>query len=335
MGKYTGCECIVCHKQFQEDDEIVVCPECGTPYHRICYQSTGHCINESLHAVGGSWQSVQNEQRRKEGGIECRHCGYVNLPDTKTCVSCNLPLETAEEQNDFENSDNMPEGFTITTPDGQQHYFKANDPCCGMSPEYDMDGERLGDVARFVKTNTLYYIPLFRRFQETNRKLSFNLPCILFPYFYFANRKMWLMAIISGLMWFICSLPGMFLDMLEKLNDKNYLQMLLENGMEMQVIEQLNQFLTLHQGLFEDLQTPLFFAEVAFRIGLCLFGNYLYFCFVLKSVKKIRTLAPNSSLKKALLTAEGGTNFWNVLGCMGLCVGAVFLLSVFLIIMVA
>ena len=81
MGKYTGCQCIICQKVFENDDDIVVCPDCGTPYHRSCYQSAGHCINQPLHAVGGSWQSIQDEHRRKLGGIECPHCGYVNLPD--------------------------------------------------------------------------------------------------------------------------------------------------------------------------------------------------------------------------------------------------------------
>ena len=86
----------------------------------------------------------------------------------------------------------------------------------------------------------------------------------------------------------------------------------------MQMIEKMTDFLTAHQQLVEDLQTPLFFAGMTFRIGLCLFGNYLYFRFVLKSVRKIREIAPSPNIKKALLSAEGGTNFWNVVGCLGL-----------------
>ena len=326
MGKYTGCQCIICQKLFEDTDEIVVCPECGTPYHSSCYQSAGKCINQPLHAVGGSWQSVQNEHRRKLGGIECTHCGYVNLPDARTCISCNLPLEIPEDAK----SPNDAEDFTITTPDGEQHYFQASDPCCGMSPDYDMEGERLGDVARFVQKNTLYYIPLFRRFKETDRKLSFNLPCILFPYFYFANRKMWAMAILSGIIWMICSLPNEFLNVLMLLKDASYLEMLRTAGEDMQVIENITEFLMAHQQLMEDLQTPLFFAGMTFRIGLCLFGNYLYFRFVLKSVRKIRQIAPNPNLKKALLSAEGGTSFWNVLGCFGLYCG--LMLLVFLVV---
>ncbi|MBR0485867.1 MAG: hypothetical protein IJJ69_14015 [Oscillospiraceae bacterium] len=320
MGKYTGCQCIICQKIFEDNDEIVVCPDCGTPYHRSCYQSAGHCINEPLHAVGGSWQSVQNEHRRKLGGIECPHCGYVNLPDAKKCTACDLPLNQQATDENFEPPEEEQE-LIFHAPDGQQYYFQASDPCCGMSPDTDIEGERLGDVASFVKTNTLYYIPLFRRFKETDRKLSFNLPCILFPYFYFANRKMWAMALLSGLVWLICSLPDGFLNLLTYFKDADSLETLRVSGANMQMIQIITDFLTAHQQLLEDLQLPLFCAGMAFRIGLCLFGNYLYFQFVLKSVRKIRQTAPTPSLKKALLSAEGGTNFWNVLGCLGIYIG--------------
>ena len=34
MIDYTGIPCPVCHKEFTPEDDIVVCPECGAPYHR-------------------------------------------------------------------------------------------------------------------------------------------------------------------------------------------------------------------------------------------------------------------------------------------------------------
>ena len=44
--KYTGIPCAACNKPFEDGDDIVVCPECGTPYHRACYKELGHCIHE-------------------------------------------------------------------------------------------------------------------------------------------------------------------------------------------------------------------------------------------------------------------------------------------------
>ena len=50
MPKYENYKCPVCHKQFDKDDDIVTCPECGTPHHRECYASIGKCANSDLHS---------------------------------------------------------------------------------------------------------------------------------------------------------------------------------------------------------------------------------------------------------------------------------------------
>lgn len=45
----------MCGKAFVQGDDIVVCPDCGTPHHRACYRSLGHCANEAQHATGEQW----------------------------------------------------------------------------------------------------------------------------------------------------------------------------------------------------------------------------------------------------------------------------------------
>jgi len=316
MGKYTGCHCIICQKPFADTDDIVVCPECGTPYHRSCYEASGKCVNTSLHAVGGSWQSVQDEHRLRLGGKTCPHCGFVNLPDVTVCAVCQNPIEMPETMEQQEET-------VFNLPEEGQFYFQAADPCCGMSPDTEIGGERVGDIASFVQTNTLYYIPLFRRFSKSGKKISVNIPCVLFPYFYFAHRKMWPMAILTGLIWTVCNLPGMFLTMLDTLKDEAYLSALQANyGTQVVgMFERLTSFLALHQQLFENLETPFFMISMAMRVLLCMFGNYLYFRFVLKSVKKIREISPTQPIRNAMLSAEGGTNILNVVGCCGLYFG--------------
>ena len=49
---YTGIKCPVCGKAFTKQDDVVVCPECGAPYHRECYRNTGHCIFLEKHEKG-------------------------------------------------------------------------------------------------------------------------------------------------------------------------------------------------------------------------------------------------------------------------------------------
>ena len=54
MPKYYGCPCEGCGRPLALTDDIVVCPDCGAPYHRTCYEKLGRCI----HSVGGFAQKV-------------------------------------------------------------------------------------------------------------------------------------------------------------------------------------------------------------------------------------------------------------------------------------
>ena len=36
MPKYYGCPCEGCGEPLTLKDDIVVCPDCGAPYHRTC-----------------------------------------------------------------------------------------------------------------------------------------------------------------------------------------------------------------------------------------------------------------------------------------------------------
>lgn len=56
MTRYTGNHCPVCEQAFTDEDDIVVCPDCGTPYHRACWQKVGACMHKSEHAAGFEWQ---------------------------------------------------------------------------------------------------------------------------------------------------------------------------------------------------------------------------------------------------------------------------------------
>ncbi|MBP0980525.1 MAG: hypothetical protein J6Q18_03075, partial [Oscillospiraceae bacterium] len=55
MFKYEGLVCDVCGNPFDNESDIVVCPDCGTPHHRECWFQLGHCINEEAHAEGFEW----------------------------------------------------------------------------------------------------------------------------------------------------------------------------------------------------------------------------------------------------------------------------------------
>ena len=55
--------CPVCKRQFGADDDIVVCPDCGTPHHRDCWNVKKACENSALHGEGFVWKpmAVKNQ----------------------------------------------------------------------------------------------------------------------------------------------------------------------------------------------------------------------------------------------------------------------------------
>jgi len=86
---YFGYKCQVCDNEFVKGDDIVVCPECGTPHHRECYNSLGHCVNESKHSK--EYDYIKDIETQKEESantdvdselIICKVCGAKNPSDS-------------------------------------------------------------------------------------------------------------------------------------------------------------------------------------------------------------------------------------------------------------
>ena len=116
MNKYTGNTCPVCHKKFTADDDIVVCPDCGTPHHRKCYLKNKHCANEALHQSGFVWvptaapetmaqpentvpqafgQQPPYGQTPDDGHkiVFCPNCGKPLPAGAKFCSECGTPVQ--------------------------------------------------------------------------------------------------------------------------------------------------------------------------------------------------------------------------------------------------
>lgn len=66
MADYTGCKCPVCQQPFSDGDDVVVCPECGAPYHRACYQKNAGCLFADRHAPGFEWKPAPGEMPNRE-----------------------------------------------------------------------------------------------------------------------------------------------------------------------------------------------------------------------------------------------------------------------------
>lgn len=70
MAYYNQFECPVCHEKFESGDDIVSCPECGTPHHRSCYNSLGHCANRERHGTDFSFRRDVKGRETAENDLQ-------------------------------------------------------------------------------------------------------------------------------------------------------------------------------------------------------------------------------------------------------------------------
>ena len=78
MPKYYGCPCEGCGEPLTLKDDIVVCPDCGAPYHRTCYEKLGRCIHSPAHATGYEWHFPD----RKSTRLNSSHSGESRMPSS-------------------------------------------------------------------------------------------------------------------------------------------------------------------------------------------------------------------------------------------------------------
>lgn len=97
MYNFKGQKCPYCGNAFSEKDDIVVCPECGTPHHRSCYFEHKMCANEYRHgAFEWSPEMPEVPAAGSEGaGVVCARCGKMNPPLSLFCNNCGAPIEGA------------------------------------------------------------------------------------------------------------------------------------------------------------------------------------------------------------------------------------------------
>lgn len=224
MAKYNGEKCISCGKVFKESDDVVVCPECGTPYHRDCYLAEGKCINTELHENGQTWKPGTGENSSDNNDdndpIRCIRCGETNPADGIFCKKCGMPLtRNSAEERPFNVPPNYQQGgFNQNNQanfggQGNPYGYNRGASPFGMGQQVmldqdsDIDGVKLGDYAKYVGKNPLVMLSNFIRFGKFGGKTSLNIGALIFPQFYFFYRKMPLIGVILMLVSVVTSIP--------------------------------------------------------------------------------------------------------------------------------
>lgn len=303
LANYVGVHCPVCDKRFTDTDDIVVCPICGAPHHRTCYQQLGHCAFNDLHIQGHVWQhpNEQSTQQggprtQREGGISCPACGSMNPQDGLFCQVCGTPLRQGQQDGGpfpFGN------GFTGPNPNPYTSAFG------GMDPNEQLEGVSARDIALFVGSNSQYFLPRFKQI-ASKRFFVPNFAALFCNFFYFFYRKMY----VAG---FALLLVNAALQIPTLIAAQEYTAWLLANLKDISI--GIIPVFTPQNNLWVYQVIPIVrLAMFAITILAGLFANHLYWRHVLSKIRRIKaqfTAADGSwddKLYSEALSQQGHTN---------------------------
>lgn len=232
MPKYYGCPCEGCGKPLTLQDDIVVCPDCGTPYHRDCWKKVGACMHRSEHAAGFEWQpEIGPEAVKAAHEATCPNCGTRNTPGAARCSHCGCPLPRSEADSADAAKPEEQVPIYARDPSAVNNRSAAPGPHIEtysadreggiyrreIGPEDTIDGIKAKDWAAYVGRSPMYYLMQFFRMSITNRKAAVCLSAFLFGPAYLFYRKMWKEGLLTAILTIVLSIPT-FIEIISVFN---------------------------------------------------------------------------------------------------------------------
>lgn len=322
---FTKKSCPVCSKRFEADDDIVVCPKCGAPYHRECYEIKGACIFSELHEKGEVWHDINQEsgsnttEENSDGLVVCRYCGHKNSPDSIVCERCGnfLSVHDGGEQGDYgyeDEGDDDPMRMSPPVFRAKKFYMDdIRDFAIGIKKDEDFDGVTGEELMSYVGNNELYYGPVFSSIKKRNTS-RFNFSTLLFQGVWYLYRKQYLTGIILSLLTVLPSVVQYFCYSYFKTNELwLQAQEAVASGGYASYRDYLGWIFTncdLMHGLLMLLPIALSFIAFAVTIVLAFCANRNYYKRAIKKIKSIKTNNSDKSEKEILeiIRNKGGIN---------------------------
>lgn len=189
-------QCPYCLKPFEEGDDVVVCPECGTPAHRACWKQNGHCLYENKHASGFVWQIPYSKERE-----EAEQKAREEEAARKTAQTFGSG-----------GRDTRPDGLPFDNEYGNYASYTTGDhgemkPTMRVIGPEEMLGDfRVREYGDVIQKNKNKYIPKFFMMDRTKRNFVGNFAAFLAPTLWSAYRRMYGVAILLVLLQFLVPL---------------------------------------------------------------------------------------------------------------------------------
>lgn len=316
---YVGLKCGICGSDFKEHDDVVVCPDCGTPMHRECYKDNSGCPNADKHGYGyifDEFDKIKESAQGKEeksiknqspAQIECPICGENNKGDANFCNFCGARLRLGKR-------------LEKTSQQGPTFIIQDLDPLSGVAPDTEFEEDvTAADLASFVVVNIPYYLNVFNKLkQKINR---FNLSAAVFSGVWFLYRKQYkigsllfsLNVLLYSLRYFFSAKLSM--PVMEKLfaaigeTPNSISSLTMEQYM---VMGQAMEKLPIQEQFYFALPTIMLILQIVVMVIVGLNANKLYYKHCVSKVKSIKQKATETSIAKEEaikeLNLSGGVN---------------------------
>ena len=183
MPKYYGCPCEGCGRPLALTDDIVVCPDCGAPYHRECYEKLGRCIHTPAHGAGYEWRFPYKDEelrtcpscgeRTLRSETVCRCCGAA-MPPEDQCPDPSAQTASGADQNRFD-YDDLYRQYQQTVEEPTRRNVQA-----AFGKEELIDGIPYSDWNDYIGKAAPVYLNDYSRMQLQHTKISMCLSALVF-----------------------------------------------------------------------------------------------------------------------------------------------------------
>ena len=284
--KYINYKCPVCNNQFTEDDDVVVCPECGTPHHRECYIQNGNCANADKH---GTNEPIEVE--------------FVDVEENNDTSS---QTETAEKE----------------TENPQQIVQEVIEEMKGGNGDYMLNGKHVSFYEAAIGKNQKYYIPHFMIMDKTKKAVSWNIAGFFVPLAWCLYRKMYkfaaiilaLYVLMIGTIGFTIMSNEEFINSINECaqEDPNFYENILLYNTKNSNVSLTEKQMKLNKLTNEykppvPVQIMTYLITYGIRIIMGIYATNLYYKKLTKSIEKVDKLDLSPDMKRSVLFRKCGT----------------------------
>ena len=244
--RYKDIECAACGKKFDDNSDVVVCPVCGAPYHRECWNSSGKCVHEAGHASGYRWEFPKTEKKNGEdektqepeqvfndifkngeGVVICPHCHAPNYGNDMYCRNCHAPLKGNPADTDIREKSGEKKpgsgfgggfGGVNTFADEPKSSYDGNTEAMynsfnlygGLDPDALVDGIPVKEYAAFVGGKAPgRIIRKVATLERYGRAVAPSIGGILGPIWFLRRKMIKIGAVLSALVITFCLAAGL------------------------------------------------------------------------------------------------------------------------------